>query len=114
MAKNLIQHSGKKLLVWNRTRSKAEAFASQYPGQCDVADTPREVVSSCRVTYSMLSTPDAALDVFYDESGVLEGVGPGKVIVGEFCPAASSTARLACHSHTRIIRLRHISGRGYD
>ena len=41
-----------------------------------------EVVERCGITYSMLSTPEAASDVFFDpQDGVLAGLSPGKGLV---------------------------------
>ena len=49
------------LVVWNRTGKVASEFASQYgSGKVTVARTPAEVVKSCGVTYSMLSTVEAS------------------------------------------------------
>lgn len=41
-----------------------------------------KVVEKCDITYSMLSTPEAASDVFYDaQDGVLVGLTKGKKLV---------------------------------
>lgn len=41
-----------------------------------------KVVEKCGITYSMLSTPEAASDVFYDpKEGVLSGLSKGKSLV---------------------------------
>lgn len=40
------------------------------------------MVDKCSVIYSMLSTPEAASDVFYDpQDGVLAGLSAGKSLV---------------------------------
>ncbi|CAM9194963.1 unnamed protein product [Discosporangium mesarthrocarpum] len=78
MARNLI-NGGSDLVVWNRSGEKAEAFSSETG--CEVAKTPKEVVEKCGVTISMLSTPEAASDVFYRDDGVLAGLGEGKSII---------------------------------
>ena len=49
------------LVVWNRTNNVAAAFAAQYSAdKIVVASSPAEVVHSCGVTYSMLSTLEAS------------------------------------------------------
>ena len=75
------------LIVWNRTKSKCEAFKEKYCVIADkkytivVKDTAREVVAEAGVTYSMLSTPEASKIVFEGDDGVLAGIGEGKSIV---------------------------------
>lgn len=71
------------LIIWNRTKATAQEFAATHSSyHIIVKDTAREVVEACDVTYSMLSTPEASAQVFYDaEGGVLAGVSEGKAIV---------------------------------
>ena len=70
------------LVIWNRTKSKSEAFKSKFADKSIVIkDTAKEVVAESGVTYSMLSTPEASKMVFDGEDGVLAGVGKGKSIV---------------------------------
>lgn len=70
------------LVVWNRTPSKCTALQERFPDKTIVvADTPRSVVERCLVTYSMLSTPEAAKAVFYGADGTLAGVSAGKSVV---------------------------------
>lgn len=46
------------------------------------APTLPQVVEKCDIVYSMLSTPEAAADVFFDpEDGVLAGLQEGKSLV---------------------------------
>ena len=81
MAKNLLTKRPHHLLVWNRDASKAEALAAEFPGRVTVAATPKEVVSTAQVTFSMLSTIEASAAVFEGADGMLAGVGPAKCIV---------------------------------
>jgi 3-hydroxyisobutyrate dehydrogenase-like beta-hydroxyacid dehydrogenase len=73
----------KPLIVWNRTPSKCTALQERFPDKTIlVKSTAREVVQSCAITYSMLSTPQAARAVFEAaDDGVLAGVSTGKSIV---------------------------------
>jgi len=87
MAKCLIEDSiagteATPLILWNRTQSKCEAFKAKYPKrQIIIMDTARELVESCSIVYSMLSTPEVSKAVFEGEDGVLAGVSDGKAIV---------------------------------
>ncbi|CAM9766936.1 unnamed protein product [Ectocarpus sp. 6 AP-2014] len=79
MASNLIK-GGRDVIVWNRTASKAADFSKRTG--CETAATPKEVVEQCSITYSMLSTPEAASEVFFDpHDGVLAGLSKGKCLV---------------------------------
>jgi 3-hydroxyisobutyrate dehydrogenase-like beta-hydroxyacid dehydrogenase len=80
---NIAGTDDKPLIIWNRTKAKAEEFATKYSAyKVIVKDTAKEVVQDCDVTYSMLSTPEASQQVFYDaEGGVLAGITAGKSIV---------------------------------
>lgn len=70
------------LVIWNRTKSKCEAFKEKFADKSIVIkDTAKEVVAESGVTYSMLSTPEASKIVFEGDNGVLAGVGEGKSIV---------------------------------
>jgi 3-hydroxyisobutyrate dehydrogenase-like beta-hydroxyacid dehydrogenase len=83
------------LVVWNRTRSKCEALQEKFADKTIVIkDTAREVVASCGVTYSMLSTPEASKIVFEGDDGVLAGVGEGTSIVDCATLAETDMARM--------------------
>lgn len=79
MCHNLIK-AGRKLVVWNRDTSKAEALAAEEPsaGKVTVVKSAKEVVERCALTYSMLSTLEASEAVW---PTVLEGLGSGKMLV---------------------------------
>jgi 3-hydroxyisobutyrate dehydrogenase-like beta-hydroxyacid dehydrogenase len=70
------------LVVWNRTKSKCEELKAKFPDKTVIIkDSAKEVVESCGITYSMLSTPEVSKIVFEGDTGVLAGVGAGKSIV---------------------------------
>ncbi|KAG7350161.1 oxidoreductase [Nitzschia inconspicua] len=70
------------LVIWNRTPSKCHSFRERFNDKhIIIKDTPKEVVETCTVTYSMLSTPEASRSVFEGDTGVLAGVSDGKSIV---------------------------------
>lgn len=80
MARNLLQ-GGYKLKVWNRSASKSEALRAEFPDLVEVAQSAADVTASCKVTFSMLSTPEAAASVFEGDDGVLAGIQPGHMVV---------------------------------
>jgi len=71
------------LVVWNRTGQKCTDLKEKFPDKSiEIKATAREVIESCGVTYSMLSTPEASKAVFFqEETGVLAGISEGKSIV---------------------------------
>lgn len=74
MAAN-IARAGFPLLVYNRTRSKAEALARQLGVQ--VGDSPAHVAGSCDAVLTMVSDADALEDLYFGPEGVVEGLRPG-------------------------------------
>lgn len=72
----------KPLVVWNRTGSKCTALKEKFPdATIEIKDSAKSVIEACGVTYSMLSTPEAAKAVFDAADGVLAGIGEGRSIV---------------------------------
>ncbi|GBC69835.1 2-hydroxy-3-oxopropionate reductase [archaeon HR01] len=82
IARNMLK-GGYHLLVWNRTASKAEEFARLG---AEVAKTPKDVAERCHIVFSMLTDPIVTENVLTGTGemrgiSVLEGVGPGKIVV---------------------------------
>ena len=70
------------LVIWNRTGSKCQALKDKFPDKSIVIkETAKDVVETCGITYSMLSTPEVSKLVFEGDAGVLAGVSAGKSIV---------------------------------
>jgi len=63
MVKNLVNKQPLPLLIWNRNKVAADEIALQYPGKVEVANTAKEVVERCNVTYCMLSNMEASISV---------------------------------------------------
>lgn len=81
------------LVIWNRSPKKCTSFQEKFKNVV-VKETAREVVESCGVTYSMLSTPEASKAVFEGADGVLAGVCEGKSIVDCATLAESDMQRM--------------------
>jgi len=77
MAKNLIE-AGHELVVYNRTREKAEELAGDG---ATVAGSPREVAEQSDVIITMLPDSPQVEEVLVGEDGVLEGIKEGALIV---------------------------------
>jgi len=84
------------LVIWNRTLSKCEDLVNAHPDKnIVIASSPSEVVSSCCVVYSILSTPDASRAVFEATDGVLSGIHEHSVIIDCATLAESDMIRMA-------------------
>mmetsp|Transcript_16115 Transcript_16115/g.38671 ORF Transcript_16115/g.38671 Transcript_16115/m.38671 type:complete len:317 (+) Transcript_16115:88-1038(+) len=83
------------LVVWNRTSSKCDDLKARFPGKrIEVKGSAKEVVESCDIIFSMLSTPEASKAVFEGDSGTLAGVSDGKFIVDCATLAESDMKRM--------------------
>jgi 2-hydroxy-3-oxopropionate reductase len=78
MARNLMQ-AGYELVLYNRTREKAEELAGD--GGAGVAADPREVAEKSDVIITMLPDSPDVRNVVVGESGVLEGIRDGALLV---------------------------------
>jgi 3-hydroxyisobutyrate dehydrogenase-like beta-hydroxyacid dehydrogenase len=76
MAARLIE-AGHQVMVWNRTRSRAEAFA----GRAAVADTPAAAARGVEAVITMLATPAALSEVLFGDHGVSAGMQPGTTLI---------------------------------
>lgn len=89
MAANLVK-AGFEVVVWNRTRSKAEAVDG-----ASVADSAAEVAGRCDVVLICVSDSPDVIEVVEGYGGVLEGMGPGSLIVDHSTISPSVTRQLA-------------------
>jgi 3-hydroxyisobutyrate dehydrogenase-like beta-hydroxyacid dehydrogenase len=77
MAAN-VARAGYALTVYNRTRDKADALVSQGAAW---ADSPRHVADASPIVITMLADADAVQHVLAGPQGLLEGGGPGSVLI---------------------------------
>src|ERR671915_1464364 len=78
MAKNLME-AGYELVLYNRTLEKAEELAED--GAAEGAANPREVAESSEIIVTMLPDSPDVRNVIAGESGVLEGIREGSLVV---------------------------------
>jgi 3-hydroxyisobutyrate dehydrogenase len=77
MARRLIQ-AGHDVTVWNRTPSKAEAFAGEG---AKVAATPAAAADDVEVAITMLATPSAVEEVVFGPEGLASGMRRGQMLI---------------------------------
>lgn len=74
MAQNLVSE-GTDLIVWNRTRDKAEDLG------VEIAQSPADIMNKANITFLNLTDSRAVESVMYSEDGLLQGECQGKIIV---------------------------------
>ena len=96
IARNIMK-GGFSLVVWNRTRSKADELARMG---ARIAESPKAVAESCPIIISMLTDPSVTENVLTGSgdmagSSVLDGIGPGKIVVDMSANHPLVTRRIA-------------------
>jgi 3-hydroxyisobutyrate dehydrogenase-like beta-hydroxyacid dehydrogenase len=77
MGRNLLK-AGFPLVVWNRTRAKAEDLVREG---ARLAANPRDVASQVDVLITIVSDPPALEEVVFGPGGALQGLRPGSLFI---------------------------------
>jgi len=77
MGRNLLK-AGFPLVVWNRTRAKADDLAREG---AKVGENPRDTAAQADVLITIVSDPPAMEEVVFGPEGALEGLRRGSVFV---------------------------------
>lgn len=93
MAANIAK-AGFPVVVYNRTRSTAEDFATATAG-VTVADSPRQAAAAADVVVTMLADEKALRSVYEGPDGLLSGWSPDKIALDMGTTGPSGTAWLA-------------------
>ena len=102
MARNLIK-AGHSLVVYNRTRSRAEEFR---PLGARIAETPGEAASDVEALITMLADDHAVEDVMFGPGRAIQTLPAGAVHVGMSTISVALSRRLAgAHQPSASIRL---------
>jgi len=91
MARNL-RAAGHELVVYNRSRDKAETLRQQG---ARVADSPADAARGADVLFTMLADDAAVEGVAFGESGLLAGLGQGALHVSSSTLSVGLSERLA-------------------
>ena len=84
-----LRDTGYGLVVWNRTRAKAEELGVA------VADSPYEAAERSEIVFTMVSDPEALLAVSEGQDGALAGLRSGSVLVEMSTVGPDALSRLA-------------------
>lgn len=74
-----LQEAGYDVTVYNRTPSKADAWAKQYGGKA--ALTPREAAQDAEFVMMCVGNDNDVRSVVYGEDGILAGIAKGGVLI---------------------------------
>lgn len=77
MAANLLRR-GYSVTVYNRTAGKTDELVRLG---ADAATSPMETIRSAEVVVTMISDDRAIREVYYGETGILNGLTPGKTVI---------------------------------
>ena len=97
MATNLLK-AGHDLIVYNRTRERAESLAKQG---ARVAGSPREAATGVEVLITMLADEAAVEAVVFGEQGAIMGLGRGAIHVSMSTIGHAFSRRLASEHSAR-------------
>lgn len=88
-----LQKAGHEVCVFNRTKTKAEAWQKEFQGK--TADTPKDAASGARFVFLCVGNDDDVRSVVYGENGVLAGMAPGSILVDHTTTSAVLAREIA-------------------
>ena len=88
-----LSKSGHDVTVFNRTKSKAEKWCSEFKGK--YAETPRDAVHDAEMVFICVGNDNDVREVILGDSGVLCGLKKEGIIIDH----TTASAKLACEIH---------------
>ena len=85
-----LARAGHHVTVYNRTRSKADAWVTEYGGRA--ASTPREAVAGATLVFACVGNDDDLRSVVLGEQGAFTGMASGAVFI-DHTTASAAVAR---------------------
>ena len=90
-----LSKAGHEVVVYNRTDSKADSWTRQFGGRN--ATTPAAAADDADIVFCCVGNDDDVRDVILRETGVLNGISPGAIIVDH----TTTSATIAREIHVR-------------
>ena len=91
MSTNLVK-AGNEVIVWNRTKSKAQPVLDAGAAW---ADSPKEIGEKCDIVFTMVADGPTLLKVAVGDDGALAGMSDGKILVDMSTVSAEESATVA-------------------
>lgn len=88
-----LSKAGYNTKVFNRTKAKADTWASEYQGQA--CKTPKQAALDADVVFVCVGNDDDVRSVVFGEDGILAGLKPGAVLVDHTTTSAELAIELA-------------------
>ncbi|WP_282175906.1 NAD(P)-dependent oxidoreductase [Vibrio nereis] len=88
-----LSKAGYSTKVFNRTKAKADTWASEYQGQA--CETPKQAALDADVVFVCVGNDDDVRSVVFGEDGILAGLKPGAVLVDHTTTSAELAIELA-------------------
>src|SRR5678816_1550217 len=85
-----LSRAGYPTRVYNRTRTRADSWKAEYAGE--VCDRPAMAARNADVVFMCVGNDDDVRSVTYGDSGVLEGLHSGAVLI-DHTTASAELAR---------------------
>lgn len=85
-----LAKAGYRTRVYNRTRTRADAWGSEYPGE--ICDSPAAAARDADIVCMCVGNDDDVRSVVYGETGILGGLKPKSVLV-DHTTASAELAR---------------------
>jgi len=98
MARNLLR-AGHEAAVYNRTRGKADALASEG---ARVAESPADAARGAEAVLTMLANDAAVRDVVYGENGIAGAMASGAVHISHSTISTALARELASAGHAYL------------
>lgn len=94
-----LRANGHEVTVYNRTASKAEAWAARHGGR--IAATPREAAAGCDFVFACVGNDDDLRQVCAGPDGAFHGMQPGAIFVDHTTASADVARELAADAAAR-------------
>jgi 3-hydroxyisobutyrate dehydrogenase-like beta-hydroxyacid dehydrogenase len=88
-----LARAGHEVTVYNRTRSKAEAWVAKHGGRAAV--TPREAAQGAAIVFSCVGNDDDVREIATGPEGAFQGMARGAVLVDHTTTSAAVAVELA-------------------
>jgi 3-hydroxyisobutyrate dehydrogenase-like beta-hydroxyacid dehydrogenase len=94
-----LARAGHRVTVYNRTASKAQAWAAEYGGH--TAATPREAAAGASIVFACVGNDDDLRSVVLGERGAFAGMVPGAAFVDHTTASAAVARELYAAAKSR-------------
>ncbi|NOH80382.1 NAD(P)-dependent oxidoreductase [Vibrio sp. RE86] len=88
-----LSKAGYETSVFNRTKAKADKWASDYQGIA--CETPKQAAEGSDIVFVCVGNDDDVRSVVYGEEGILAGLKPGAILVDHTTTSAELAIELA-------------------